>query len=86
MRARIYLRLAKDRAARANWRVDAALNPNPRPLTTPSGNALHTVNFALDIDMPDDLFQPQEWPTIAIELEPEAVHRVPDEVMPVIEP
>jgi hypothetical protein len=85
---RAYVRLARKSG---DWRgksyvVDAAAEPNPRPLTQgsiPYQRQLHTIHFALDINVPDELLKPADWPTVTVNLED--AEQIPIEVEPVAE-
>ena len=84
MKARVYVRIARTQRARDGWKVDASMNPTPRPLVM-GNNAfgqedLHTLAFALNLDIPDELLKPATWPTIEVSLPLEAAQRVPIEV------
>lgn len=58
MKVRLHVRVARDDYARKRKRVAAGLVYNPAPLTDTRGDALPTIAFALDLDVPDSLFGP----------------------------
>lgn len=79
---RVYMRLARKPHTTAGtlFRVDASLKPNPNPLTIGSGRSereLHTVRFAVDLQVPDGLFNPKDWPTVVLELAESAADKLP---------
>lgn len=59
MRTRVYLRVARDKRGKA--RVVATAKPNHRPLESGSTRGpydfLPTVAFAMDLDVPDAMFE-----------------------------
>ena len=81
MSVRVYMRLARTHyGARKRFKVDASLDPNPAPLTQGDGRAkreLHTVRFAIDLEVPPELFNPRDWPTISLELTEAAADKLP---------
>jgi len=59
MKRRIFLRIAKTGKARGGFLVDASKTPRSDPLTNNSSyNKKHfpTVRIALDLDIPDSMF------------------------------
>lgn len=80
MKVRLYLRLARDRHARDGWRAHVALKPNHRSLTDTADQPLHTLRLALEIEVPDSLLRPTEWPKIEIVIPAELVERIPEEI------
>jgi len=83
MKTRLYVRLARSRSSRTGWRVDAAMKPNPNPLTEGGMKSLHTLHFALDLEMPQDIFDPRAWPSVQIRLDRDTIQQIPDEVIAV---
>lgn len=88
MKAKVYMRIARNTSPyrRTAFKVDAAFKPNPRPLTNGSGHSeeqLHTLHFALELDVPDELLSPAKWPVIEVALDPTLTERVPVTVEPV---
>lgn len=71
MKFKVYLRFARTPRAREGFKVDASPNANPNPLAMGQGayaEALHTVRFALVLDIPDELLRPAAWPVIEVEV------------------
>jgi hypothetical protein len=68
VKRRVYLRFAIDRHARAGFRVDASPKAQPRPLVDARDNPLHTVRFAVDLDVPDSLLRPERWPVVNLQI------------------
>lgn len=68
MKRRIYIRYATDRSSRAGFRIDASSKAEARPLKDSRGRALHTVRFAVDIEVPDSLLRPEQWPVVNLQL------------------
>jgi hypothetical protein len=80
---KLYVRLARTPRARDGWKVEATTSPNPRALTVGQGAysaPVHTLRFALLLDVPDHLLRPADWPVIEVEVPDEAVGRIPVEV------
>lgn len=73
---RVYLRVADDRNARRRARVAADLAPNPRPLTDNQGEPLHTVCFALELEIPAAALDPRKWPAAAVKVDQDKVATV----------
>jgi hypothetical protein len=69
MKLTVYMRVAK--GVRGKPKVDARTTPNHKPLMASIGNwnekALPTAAFALDLDIPDEIFHRAE--TVLAELE-----------------
>lgn len=86
MKTKVYMRLAKNTpSGRSRYKVDASPNPNPRPLTIGFGRSereLHTLHFALELDIPEELLSPAKWPVVEIQLSPDLVQQVPIAVEP----
>lgn len=77
---RAYVRLARSpNSPRQPWKLEASTNPNPRPLTVGQGHSereLHTVRFAIDLDVDDSIFNPKDWPTVELELSEAAADKL----------
>jgi hypothetical protein len=77
VKVKVYMRLARNDqvgqwSAHA-WKVAASTKPNPRALTMGQGSSereLHTEHFVLELDVPEEMFKPAQWPTIAVDLSP----------------
>lgn len=84
MKVRAYVRVAKNtRGARTPYKVDASPTAKAHPLAQGAGvyeRPLHTVHFALDIELPDGIFDPKEWPVVEVVVPPETVERIAVEV------
>lgn len=67
MKMKVYVRLARDTNSWAKTRVkvDASPTPKARPLKGATGD-LHTVHFALELDIPDEMLSPAKWPVIEV--------------------
>jgi hypothetical protein len=71
VKMRAYIRLARA-VNNKGYRVDAQLTPNPKALTSGSGfneHELHTIRFAVDFDVPRELFNPKDWPTVEVKVD-----------------
>lgn len=85
MKAQVYMRLARNPGGRTSFKVAASPTPNHSPLTIGSSGYerhLHTLQFALVLDVPDELLRPSGWPVIEVELDPLLTERLPIEVEP----
>lgn len=85
MKAKVYMRLARNPHGRTPFKIAASPSPNHSPLTIGSSGyerQLHTLQFVLALDVPDELLAPAGWPVIEVSLEPELTTRVPIEVEP----
>jgi hypothetical protein len=85
VKTKVYMRVARKTSPwqRTPFKVDASTSPNPRSLTTGSGHTeqqLHTLHFALELDIPDELLSPAKWPVIEVALGPDLVEQVPIEI------
>lgn len=61
MKARAYVRIAKGvGGGRRGYKFAVSSGPNHEPLTNSHKAALPTVAFALDLDIPDELFKQAE--------------------------
>jgi hypothetical protein len=81
MQLKVYMRIARTPRARDGFKVDASTSPNPRALTMGQGQwseALHTVRFALTLDIPNELLRPADWPVIEVQIP--TAERIPIEV------
>jgi hypothetical protein len=69
MKAKVYMRLARDGNpwAKTRIKVDASTSPKATPLTGAQGQ-LHTLHFALELDVPDELLSPAKWPVVEVSL------------------
>lgn len=70
MKTRIYLRVAK--GGRKGFRVSASPEPTNEPIKIPANHSsvqfLPTVSFAVDFEIPDELFYQAETPVAEINL------------------
>jgi len=82
MKTKVYMRVARNTSPwrRTPFKVDASVNPNPRALQGSDGEQLHTLHFALELDIPEELLTPAKWPVVQLALEETLVERVPLEV------
>src|SRR4051812_3077664 len=76
MKARVYVRMAK----RPNWatgkpyKIAASHNRDDKPLM--QGDAtLRTLHFAVDVEVPDELFRDPAMPVVEIKVEPDGTFR-----------
>jgi hypothetical protein len=86
VRFKVFVRLARTPRARDGFKVEASTNPNPQPLkigSYGSETALHTLRFALVVDVPDEMLKPAGWPVIEVALPEDLVEQLPVEVTPV---
>lgn len=79
----LYVRLAHDPSARANWRVATTLTERHDALTDTDDRPLRTLRFRLRLKIPGALLSPAEWPMIEAELDPALAEQLPIEVQPV---
>lgn len=76
MKARIYVRAAR----RPNWarggryKIAADHNRNDRPLTQ-GEETLRTLHFAVDVEIPDVLFEDPAMPVVKIEIQADGAFR-----------
>lgn len=76
MKARIFVRVAK----RPNWirgeRYKVAANHvrDDRPLEQ-GGQTLRTLHFAVDVEVPDELFKDPAMPVVEVQVEPDGTFR-----------
>lgn len=80
MKVKVYMRLARDRNARDGWRVEATLKANARSLRDAQGDDLHTIRWAQEIDVPDELLTPAKWPTVEVTITSDLAAQIPVEV------
>jgi hypothetical protein len=83
MKAKVYLRVAENPSRRTPFKVAASATPTPQPLRHGSGyneRDLHTLSFALVLDIPDELLKPADWPTVEVQITPNDTTRIPIEV------
>lgn len=69
MKTRLYGRIAR---GRNGVKADAALQPRHRPLSERYDGVerdLPTVEFAIELTVPDELLDPGKWPSTPLELE-----------------
>lgn len=83
MKTKVYVRFARYRYARSGFYVDASPTPKPGALVNPSGGELHTLCFAVSLDIPDELLEPAKWPVVELELAEGIVERPPLTLEPV---
>lgn len=73
MRERLYVRVAKrprgSYVKGSSYKIDAGASHNPRPLEQ-GGTLLKTLHFALDVELPDELFRDPAMPVIKVEIQP----------------
>ena len=81
MKAKIYLRVAKNPSGRTPLRVDASAKPTYRPLTTSIGDPLPTLSFAVMLNIPDEAFRRAEQVIAEIDV-PEDLVAIAAEVTP----
>ena len=83
MKTKVYVRLARDRNpwAKTPVKVEAHTKPKAQPLRGANG-PLHTIHFALELDIPDELLAPARWPVIEVSLDEATAAQVPIEVDP----
>jgi hypothetical protein len=96
MKERLYVRVAKRPNFRSvngsRFKIDAGPSHNPRPLEQ-GETLLKTLHFAIDVEMPDELFKDPAMPVVKLQVEPgqgylveptlvQAEVPVPDEVPP----
>lgn len=79
MRTKVFMRLARNPTGRTTFKVAASASPNPAPLTVGSypERQLHTLHFALVLDVPDELLRPADWPVLELALDPLLTERLP---------
>jgi hypothetical protein len=81
---RTYVRVARKQGNYhgSPYVVDANTTPNPRSLTKGAGSfreqQLHTLHFALDLNIPDELLSPAKWPVIEVHVD--TAEQVPIEI------
>lgn len=70
MKCKVYMRVAKSRGPKG-YRVAASIRPNYQPLKIEGYNerALPTAAFALDLDIPEEIFRRAEQVLAEIELD-----------------
>jgi len=72
MKVRVYLRVARNPQGRTSFKCDAGVRANYKPLTKRTGNwneeAIPTAAFALDLDIPDEVFTRAEQVLAEIEI------------------
>ena len=74
MKVRAYVRVGKNSAsARKPYRVDASASANHLPLVASTGQTLPTIAFAIDLDIPDEMFNKAEQVIAEIVIPEEAV-------------
>lgn len=56
MKQTVYLRIAKH-PRRSHVKVTAGTKPNDAQLSDSAGNAMPTIAFAVDVNIPDDMFK-----------------------------
>jgi hypothetical protein len=79
---RAYVRVARKlRWKDSPFMVEASTTPNPRPLTQGTGRTvvqLHTLHFALELRLPEEILDPAKWPTVTVEVQ--TAEQIPIEV------
>jgi hypothetical protein len=82
VKTKVYMRVARKTSPwqRTPFKVDASTGPNPRPLVGSGDEPLHTLHFAIELDIPDELLSPAKWPVIEVVLGPDLVEQVPIEI------
>lgn len=73
MKERIYVRVARrpgySVVKGSRYKIDAGTSHNPRPLEQGS-YLLKTLHFALDVELPDKLFDDPAMPVVTVQIEP----------------
>lgn len=72
MRARVFMRVGKAGSrSRKGYLVQAGLSPSYEPLSNSVGRYLPTAMFALDLDIPDEMFEQAQQVLAEIVVNPE---------------
>lgn len=80
MKVRTHLRVARTKAGAAQ--VAATVSPSHKPLSDPRGRALPTAAFALDLDLPDEMFRRAEQVLAEVMVDPQDVEIAAEVVTP----
>jgi hypothetical protein len=73
VKVRAHIRVGRNtQSARRPYRVDASASPNQMPLVSSTGHTLPTVTFAIDLNIPDELFEQAQRVIAEITIPPEA--------------
>ena len=73
MKQRLYVRVAKrprgSYVRGSTYKVDGSPSHNPRPLEQ-GGKLLKTLHFAVDLQLPEELFNDPAMPVVTVAIEP----------------
>jgi hypothetical protein len=87
MRQRLYVRVAKrphgSLVQGSRFKIDAGPSHNPRPLEQ-GAYLLKTLHFAIDVDLPDRLFDDMALPVVRLEIKPGESYVVEPTIEPTI--
>lgn len=73
MKQRLYVRVAKRPYGSVHqgsrYKIDGGQSHNPRPLEQ-GGTLLKTLHLAIELELPNDLFDDMAIPTVTLEIKP----------------
>lgn len=77
MKARIYVRVARRprwAGSPGPWKIDASHKQDQRPLSQ-GDRVLKTLHFAVDVVVPDELFNDPMIPVVEVQVQPDGTFR-----------
>lgn len=86
MKERLFVRVAKRPNYRSfngsRYKIDAGASHNPRPLEQ-GATLLKTIHFAIDVELPDNLFNDPAMPVVKLKIEPDMGFAIEPQVVQV---